>query len=632
MNCSQAQALLAEYRELKNAQATNGTLNGLEAHLAECSACRQVLAQQELVGSRIRSLPLLEPSPEARTRLLQALAAEHMHFLQHSSPASMPPPLPAFLMPYLKEHARQAKQPNALTALSTADTGPVPLIHARQRRHRRPRRAALNHFAIVGAAAAILMIVMMGGLISLLLLANHGVPNGPNTVDIANTSQVSAVSYTTTSTYPHVASAVADRNAIYYSAYNNDATSWMLQRFDIASRTSTPLLSHENTTPLIVLGSSQNWLLWLDMGERKPVKGKYLASQEPAYTYSWSLHALYLGDTASTTDQAASSTLPVSLTLQKGTFDESTAPSWIRSPIQGIWFIQNSLLVTTLDAKGGSHLWQYQLDPGKNAASAPKELASASKGHVLTSPTASGNGSNIYWAEEWQTSDGTLHSNIWQQHTTAIMPSQPGKWAPHAATEKHVLLSDGHSFHPQVANDTLFFLSTAQQAGQPTATQQASQTASTTASATSTASAAATGQPSATATATTNASLNESVAAIINTTQIDRNIEGVLMIYPPAATQPVALDKAGNGPVLDLQGGPRFLLWRDASKGIAMYDAATQLPVTIGTTIPKDPALLIVNGETVVWVAKETPDKNTTGGGVPITFNLFSWPTRVPGE
>src|SRR5205085_22171 len=116
---------------------------------------------------------------------------------------------------------------------------------------------------------------------------------------------------------------------------------------------------------------------------------------------TWSLHALYLDST----DQASDST-PTSITLLKDTFSQATAPGWVNSPVQGIWFTQNGLLVTALDAKGNSHLWQIQLDPKKTSTAT--QLASTNGGHILTSPTANSNETSIYWSEEWQTDNGIL--------------------------------------------------------------------------------------------------------------------------------------------------------------------------------------------------------------------------------
>jgi len=83
VNCIQAQALLAAYRELKDDQFDS---TELDEHLEGCSACRQALAQYSLVSDQIHSLPAIQPAPDMREKLMQALAAEHSRFLQESVP------------------------------------------------------------------------------------------------------------------------------------------------------------------------------------------------------------------------------------------------------------------------------------------------------------------------------------------------------------------------------------------------------------------------------------------------------------------------------------------------------------------------------------------------------------------
>src|SRR5581483_2601294 len=140
-------------------------------------------------------------------------------------------------------------------------------------------------------------------------------------------------------------------------------------------------------------------------------------------TRSWKLYSLALSSDQSTmfTDPATPQL------LQQGTFDQKTAPSWVHTPVQGIWFTQNSLLVTSIDQKGTSHLEQYLFKKQENTTTtkAPsesttqEELANAHDGHILTSPTANSNGTSIYWSEEWLNTDNTLHSTIWTQQTVA---------------------------------------------------------------------------------------------------------------------------------------------------------------------------------------------------------------------
>jgi anti-sigma factor RsiW len=45
----------------------------LEAHLAECAACREALAEQRIVSAILRSRPALEPSPAFARRLASRL-------------------------------------------------------------------------------------------------------------------------------------------------------------------------------------------------------------------------------------------------------------------------------------------------------------------------------------------------------------------------------------------------------------------------------------------------------------------------------------------------------------------------------------------------------------------------------
>src|SRR5260370_38640489 len=105
--------MLAAYRELKDGQ-TDTT--ALEVHLADCTQCRQLFAQCNLIGERVRSLSPLEPLPEARAHLMQALAAEHVRFINTLPASAIPPSAPAFLIPYLAHQARKSPQSASLTA------------------------------------------------------------------------------------------------------------------------------------------------------------------------------------------------------------------------------------------------------------------------------------------------------------------------------------------------------------------------------------------------------------------------------------------------------------------------------------------------------------------------------------
>src|SRR5439155_25233416 len=221
----------------------------------------------------------------------------------------------------------------------------------------------LSQFAVLGLAAMFLMVLMMGGLTSLLLLAHNnqsGISAVSNASKIILPASVEQVPYTTTTLYQHVASAVADHTYIYYTAYGDGLNpTWMLERLDRTTSISTSLLPSASINPLILLGSDHGSLVWLQFDGLK-LKPHYNLSKYGfhPYTSRWSLHYLTLKQ-----QQQIVSGIPTdSGIILNGIFDQDTAPGWVTTPIQGIWFLQNSLLVAMTDSKGISHLLRYQLD------------------------------------------------------------------------------------------------------------------------------------------------------------------------------------------------------------------------------------------------------------------------------
>ena len=596
MNCSQARALLAIYRD---AQQDQEDFAELQEHLESCAACRRVSTQQVEVGNLLRALPTIQPDAAKRDRLMQALAAEHVLYMQQTANAHTTPP-PAFLKSYIKQQMVPETEP--LAALSTATTGPLPVI---QMPRRRPRLQPLNHMAVVGIAAALLLVVMTGGLASLLALSHNGLP-GNTAASINIPVQVSRASYTTSTVYMHVASAVANRNTIYYTAHGDGNTGWMLEEFDMGSNFSIPLLLQESATPLTVLGISQNWLVWLQFDTSSTAAKQGNASQ----ARPWSLYALNLDSSA----QAQGHT-PTPITLLQDTFNQGAVPGWVHDPIQGVTFAQNTLFVASVDSKGVSHLQSFQLNQ-QNIQ--PTQIASASNAQILTSPTADKIGTKVFWSEEWQTTDNLLHSNIWTQQQVRTASTTPGQ----LTTSKFLYRSDGMSFHPQFVNDTLFFLST-----NPVAIASDTPTAAT---------ATTTVTPSAAATATTTqadsvTSSTQPATSSINPTIIaqtpDASLQGTLFAVTPGATRPVAMDTSGQDSIP--QGGARFVLWQNSNKGLEMYDAVTNVPVTVKNIVPNGTAFLTVNGDTAVWTMLPNTNGNTTAAASPsVTFSTFSWPAK----
>ncbi len=603
MNCSQARTLLAAYRELKKGQMDT---TALEVHLSSCAACRTYLTQGSLVGERLSALPTIKPPADARTKLMKALATEHARFIQNAPASTQSPPVPAFLAPYLKEHAQETA--NNIAAFSTADTGPLPVIQTPSKR--KNAHLHMSHFAVVGLAAAFLMIIMAGGLTSLVILANRGVQEQAP-ASFVQLSQITLTDYTTQTTYSHIASAVADRQNIYYTASNDLSTGWTLAVMNNQTKISTPLISKESTSPLVVLNSSDDWLIWLqyDLPKKEVSKNTHTHTTTSHEVRTWSLKATYVG-----TDPASTLTTSTPLTLSKGTFDLATAPTWINTPIPGTWLTKDTLLVTSINAKGRSHLTRYELNTEKSPQAT--ELATVGNGHVLTSPTANSDDTSIYWSEEWMSQDTVLHSSIWAQKITPAALPLHGKLTRQTTTNTYQFSNDGTYFHPQVVDDTLFLLNV-----KTTTPIQA--TASATPSVTPDAAATATAQQNATALPRTDPT--------IYGVQPDAQLQGTLQTFSALDDSPIQMMLNSTGTVQALQAGARFVLWQNSdNKGIGMYDVVARQPVIVGAdAIPNNTALLAVNGDTAVWInnpnstATSTPDAGTS-----ITFSTFNWPTR----
>src|SRR5215471_973838 len=200
--------MLAAYRELRDNKADT---TELEVHLEECASCRQVLANYSLIGEQIRSLPAITPPPDAHDKLMNALATEHIRYMQQiTTPNTLR--TPEFLKSYVEKQAQHRRATDPLVAFSTAKTGPLAPIHTS---YKRQRRRYVGQFAIIGMAAAFLMVVMMSGITTLLVLS-HGNPqrvvNGGNSsISINEPAGVQGIPYTTLTPYQHIVSAVADR-------------------------------------------------------------------------------------------------------------------------------------------------------------------------------------------------------------------------------------------------------------------------------------------------------------------------------------------------------------------------------------------------------------------------------------
>lgn len=596
MNCIQAQVLLAAHRDVKNGEVDT---TALDEHLEQCSSCREVLARYSFIGEQVRSLPPLEPAPDLHAKLMKALASEHMHFMQRST--STPPP-PEFLKPYLRGHTSSSHKSDAFVAFSSADTGPLPIVQVAPKK----RRSHLGHFAAVGLVAVFFMALLMGGITSLLLLAHDHVPGNVGQTSIIKPADVASTAYTTNTEYGHVVSAVADQTSIYYTAYSDGANDgWMLEQLDRATKVSLPLLSTPSPSPLIVLGSKNGWLVWLQFDAPKTTEHQSLPDH-PLHSLlrNWSLHALSLVAPWEPWDIEIPSE-PV--TLAAGTFAQQATPDWVHFPVQGIWFEQNALLVAMIADNGVSHVMRYPLGLQGNVAATT--IATASPDHIFTSPTANSDGTEIYWADEWRTDDNNLHSNIWTQQTLTIKPVR-GQPVEHTTTIQQLFRQDGTSFRPVVVDETLFWLNSATGTQTATGTTQTATPNST---------------PLPVATPNTNG-LSIPATAWIDT-PLDTNVRGSLLMLPLdgnpfTSPTPVNTDSLAYA----LQAGTNFVLWQ-TDAGYGMFDVTARAYITL-TPSTNNAQFLAVNGDTAVWTANSTGDATPTGVGPAVTLMAFNWPSK----
>jgi hypothetical protein len=268
--------------------------------------------------------------------------------------------------------------------------------------------------------------------------------------------------------------------------------------------------------------------------------------------------------------------------------------------------MQKSLLLATIDSKGISHLINYQLD--KVGKAVEQEIATANPGHVLTSPTANSDGTQIYWSEEWLSTTGVLSSNIWTQQVVDATSPMHGRWVPHIDIMKQAFTSDGMSFHPQVASNTLFMLSTASQnnSSQATATP--------------------------TGTVTPQASPSPNPNAIARTVTsvyaapLDAALRGSILMIPlddPMNAQPTVMNNTGLAS--SLQVGTNFALWQ-GDKGYEMYDVTQKSDVSVGSIFDGS-TFLSVNGSSAVWMVNNASN-TAPNANQSITLMAFNWPGK----
>lgn len=621
--------MMSAYRELKN-EAVETT--ELDAHLETCAACREVLASYSQVGEQLRFASALKPQADAHARLMKALADEQLKFLQKSAPGKAS--TPEFLKPYLQERVRETGAEDDITAFSTAETGPLPLIHARRKR----RRIPVNQFAVLGLAASILILLMMGGLTSLLMVARNN-PNSifKNTVSLARQTEVNQKSYTTDTIYRNVASAIPSDNFVFYTASGDEDNSntWMLMQFDRTTQLSVPLLNTASDQPLIVLAASNSWVIWLEYSRPQFQAHGTASSSGQTYTPAQPWHLYYLsllpqapstpGNIAGSPGQTPTPptnqgqpiehagnqetptsgevSLPTPVLLTQGIFNSQSVPEWIKSPLQGLVLAGNTVLVAQVNEQGVSTLTSYPLS-GTGKSTTGVEIARAMPDHILNSPTIDSTGTLTYWADEWTSEDGVLHSNIWEQQAHQVITRQHGYPVIQSSYTQSVLLDDGMSFHPQVVADTLFFMSTSEMfVSSGGAVQEPN------------------GTPLPITSMDTSVTFTPSTDQTIYPSPADASLHGTVFMIPLNGSNVSNESMLGTvGQSTMFQAGTNYVIWQD-STGYRMYDVARQSEVTLGNTL-NNASLLVVSDNTTMWFTGNAAD-SISGK---LSFMLYTWP------
>jgi hypothetical protein len=170
---------------------------------------------------------------------------------------------------------------------------------------------------------------------------------------------------------------------------------------------------------------------------------------------------------------------------------------------------------------------------------------------------------------------------------------------------KELFRSDGLSFKPQIVDDSLFMLSSADLAN---ATQVQAPTSSTPVP-----------------TAPPDVPAISRVDASIYGAPLDDSVHGTVLMLPLVGNvnaAPIQMNKADQAS--SLQVGTDFAVWQSA-KGYEMYDVRTGY-VAIGQDVLNGARFLAVNGNTATWVTSNTDNGTTSTTPSSVTLIAFNWP------
>ncbi len=557
MTCKQARQLLAAYRREDLSPGENAEL---QAHLQACEACQARAAEFRSIGEALQSLPKLAPPPDFYARVMAAVQAESQQPTAERAPVAASKKAEQVVIPGLTDIAYL---PSVRRAVTERRARVAPL-----RRQISP--AGMFALRYGAGLAALFLIFAVGVSTGLFFLIGSGGPGPVNrqTDCVATHSCALFTSvYSPDPAYPLVtdATASADGQYIIYTAHNA-SDQWMLEEFNIQTQKSTALLTKPVAGPLELEGWAQSWVLW--------------AQGNPSLAGHWQLEATQLSPALS----GAASTLSLLGGNQAG-------PGGVVKALHGICTLGATVFLAEELANGHGQL--VSLDLTHQADTSPSVIATNDiPDHVIATPTATIDATTgdltVYWVDQWQDLDGTLHGNI-QRVTPAVSP------------EVETVTTNGVSFNPMIVQGKLIWLEaqTAQTANVATNQQ-----------------AAAALTPTPTATPNGSVPPQRQLAGILWAETLDGRAD--LDAGPKTAIS------GTNVLVSNPQAGATFVFWQDGKGNYSLYNLSDGHTQPLNSYI-NNPLVVMVSPHAVLWVTADSPNGNQSGG-IKTSINQLLWP------
>lgn len=555
MTCKQARQLLAAYRR---EDLSPGEDAELQAHLLDCAACQAQAAEFQRIGAALQTLPKLAPPPDFYARVMAAVQAETQPTPERAPAAAQKKP--EVIIPGLTDIAFL---PTVRRAVAEGRARVTPL-------RRQVSPAGMFALRYSASLAALFLIFALGVSAGLFILLRSGTTI-PTSTSVSGGPPHLYETYTPDPAYPLVADATVspDGQYIIYAAHNASGK-WMLEEFNIQAQKSTALLPAPVAGPLTLEGWAQSWMLWM---EGDSGAGKH-----------WQLEATPLSPAL----PGAASTLH----LLQG---DKAGPDGAVKALHGISTLGSTVLLAEELADGHGQLVSLDL---ALQAHAPRSVIARTElpGHLIASPTATNDPATgnltVYWVDQWQDLDGTLHGNICRE-------------TPAVSAEVETVTMNNVSFAPMIVSGKLFWLE--EPSAQPGST--------------------AANQPPTTPTPSPT-----STAAPGNGNAEPRQVSGV--IWSENLDGRADLD---TGPKTAIPGtdsllafnpraGATFVVWNDKNGDYHVYDIPHTHAQLLNDSIT-GPLGVFVSPTAILWVTNESP-ASSQATVVKTAINLLAWPPQ----